>query len=454
MRIFIFFLLTPFFVFPLDENQMEKIAIEKVLKKDFEGALKIYEELYKKNPEKPSILQNLSNLYILLKKEDKAEEVLKNLIKTEPEKSYAYKILRLLMMKKGKFLEWQNISAEWYTKTKNEESLKALIGAIVRTGNFSQAIKLMKKNRFQVPELEEIKENTKIKNLIFLITLDTFRFDLIGKNVTPNLIKLIDESYFFKNAYSVSPITLPAHCSIFTGLSPRHNGVKDNSIYRLKDEAETLPEILKNYGYNSYAFISSYLLNRRFGLDQGFKAYQDNFIPLDKKKHFPSTRRAFDTISEAIKFLNNLKEEKAFFFIHLYDTHAPYEPPFPFDEAYPESPYKGEASYMDFVLGNFLNLLKKAKLYEKSMIIVISDHGESLGENGEPTHGFLLYEPTLHIPFILHLPEQKIKKEMDTMASQVDILPTILSILKIKYKKLDGENLFNLKDEREIFSET
>lgn len=454
MRIFLFFILLPLLILFNEEERWEKIAIERVLKKDFEGALKIYEQLYKKNPEKPSILQNLANLYILLKKEEKAEEILKKSVKLEPEKSYAYKTLRLLLLKNGKEYDWKKISAEWYIKTKSEESLKALIGAITRTGNLSLAIKLMKKNKIPFPEFEEIKENTNIKNLIFLITLDTFRFDLINKKTTPNLINLIEESYFFKNAYAVAPITLPAHCSIFTGLYPRHTGVKDNSIYRLKDEAETLPEILKGYGYTSYAFISSYLLNKRFGLDQGFKIYQDNFIPMDKKKHFPSTRRAFDTISEAIKFLNNLKEEKAFFFIHLYDTHAPYEPPFPFDEAYPENPYKGEGAYMDFALGSFFSFLKKAKLYEKSIIIVISDHGESLGEQGEPTHGFLLYNPTLHIPFILHLSDQKIKKEIDVLSSQVDLLPTLLTVLNIKYRKLDGENLFNINKEREIFSET
>lgn len=452
MRFFLLFLLTPIFVFPVEERQMEKIAIEKVLKKDFERALKIYEDLYKKNPQKSSVLQNLANLYILLKKEEKAEEILKNLIKIEADKAYAYKILRILLLKKGKELEWLRISADWHIKTKNEESLKAQIGALVRIGNLSQAIKLIKK-KIPFPEFEKVK-NHKIKNLILLITLDTFRFDLLKGKTTPNLIELMEKSYFFKNIYAVAPITLPAHCSIFTGLYPRHNGVKDNSIYKLKEEAETIPEILKNYGYESYGFISSYLLNRRFGLNQGFKVYQDNFIPLDKKKHFPSTRRAFDTISEAIKFLNKVEEDKAFFFIHLYDTHAPYEPPFPFDEAYPENPYRGEGVYMDFVLGKFFEILKESGLYEKSLIIVISDHGESLGENNEPTHGFLLYEPTLHIPFILHLPEQKIKKEMDIRASQVDVLPTILSILKIKHKKLDGENLFNLNQEREIFSET
>lgn len=453
MKFFIFLLFSQF-LFSLSENLEEKAALQKVLKKDFEGALKIYEALYKKNPQKSSILQNLSNLYILLKNEDKAVEILKKLIEIEPDRSYSYKILRLLLLKKEKTFEWLKVSSNWFIKTKSEESLKAIVGARMRIGHFSQAIKIMEKNNLKIPTFEKIKENKKIKNLIFLITLDTFRFDLIDKKITPNLINLIEESYFFKNCYAVAPITLPAHISIFTGLYPRHTGVKDNSIYRLREEAETIPEILKKQSYSSYGFISSYLLNKRFGLNQGFKVYQDDFIPMDKKKHFPSTRRAEDTFWESIKYLNKIDDEKAFFFIHLYDTHAPYEPPFPFDEAYPENPYNGEGAYMDFVLGKFFEILKEANLYDKSTIIIISDHGESLGQYGEPTHGFLLYEPTLHIPFILHLPSQKFKKEIDKVASQVDLFPTLISLLKIKHKPLDGKDLFNLKEEREIFSET
>ncbi len=447
------FILFPLLLFPLDNLKLERKAVKSLLKKDFEGALKFYEEAYKINPKKSSILRNLSNLYILLKKDEKAEELLKKFIEIEPENSYPYKILRLLLLDKKKEFEWLKISSNWYIETKKEEALKALIGARVRVNHFSQAIKLMKKNKLLSFDLKEIK-NEKIKEIIFLITLDTFRYDLLNEKITPNLWNLKKESYFFSNFYAVAPITLPAHCSIFTGLYPRHTGVKDNSIYKLNEKAETIPEILKNYGYSSYGFVSSYLLNRRFGLNQGFKIYQDNFIPIDKKSHFPSTRRAFDTVSEAIEFLNKTEEEKGFFFIHLYDTHAPYEPPFPFDEAYPDSLYKGEGAYIDFILGNFFDSLKKSKIYDKAMIIILSDHGESLGEYGEPTHGFLLYNPTLHIPFLLHLPKQNFGKEIDLLSSQVDLLPTILSILKIKNKKIDGEDLFKLEKGRYIFSET
>lgn len=453
IRYILLFIFFPSLVFPLDVTELERKAVKSLLKKDFEGALKFYEEAYKINPKKTSILRNLSNLYILLKKEEKAEEFLKKFIEIEPENSYPYKILRLLLFNKKKEFEWLQISANWYIKTKKEEALKALIGARVRVNHFSQAIKLMKENKLFSFDFKEVK-NEKIKEIIFLITLDTFRYDLLNEKITPNLWKLKKESYFFSNFYAVAPITLPAHCSIFTGLYPRHTGVKDNSIYKLNEKTETIPEILKNYGYNSYGFISSYLLNRRFGLNQGFKVYQDNFIPVDKKSHFPLTRRAFDTVSEAIEFLNKAEEEKVFFFIHLYDTHAPYDPPFPFDEAYPDSLYTGEGVYIDFVLGNFFDSLKKSKIYDKAMIIILSDHGESLGEYGEPTHGFLLYNPTLHIPFILHLPKQKEGKEIDLLSSQVDLLPTFLSILKIKNKKIDGEDLFKLKKERYIFSET
>lgn len=453
MKVFFLFLLISSILFSKNQKEIDSEGLMKILKKDYKGALKIYEDAYKKYPNYPPILQNLSNLYLILKKEEKAIEILKKLCFLDPERDYSFKLLRLLLYSKGKEYEFLKFASFWYQKTKKEDALKALIGARLRIGHFSQVEKLLRKMKFEMPSFEELK-NENIKNLIFLITLDTFRYDHLNERLTPNLYKMKNESYFFKNTFAVAPITLPAHCSIFTGIYPVHNGVRDNSIYKLKDEAFTLPEILNSYGYSSYGFISSFLLNKRFGLSQGFKFYQDNFIPLYKKSHFPSTRRAEDTIKNSLDYLKNLKEKNAFFFIHLYDPHAPYEPPFPFDEAYPEAPYKGEVAYMDFCLGEFFNVLKKANLYDKSLFIILSDHGEGFGDNGEPTHGFLLYNSTLHIPLIIHLPKQKEKKELDFLCSQVDLLPTILNLLKIPAPKCDGINLFDSPKEKIVFSET
>lgn len=453
MKVFFLFLLISSILFSKNQKEIDSEGLMKILKKDYKGALKIYEDAYKKYPNYPPILQNLSNLYLILKKEEKAIKILKKLCFLDPERDYSFKLLRLLLYSKGKEYEFLKFASFWYQKTKKEDALKALIGARLRIGHFSQVKKLLRKMKFEMPSFEELK-NENIKNLIFLITLDTFRYDHLNERLTPNLYKMKNESYFFKNTFAVAPITLPAHCSIFTGIYPVHNGVRDNSIYKLKDEAFTLPEILNSYGYSSYGFISSFLLNKRFGLSQGFKFYQDNFLPLYKKSHFPSTRRAEDTIKNSLDYLKNLKEKNAFFFIHLYDPHAPYEPPFPFDEAYPEAPYKGEVAYMDFCLGEFFNVLKKANLYDKSLFIILSDHGEGFGDNGEPTHGFLLYNSTLHIPLIIHLPKQKEKKELDFLCSQVDLLPTILNLLKIPAPKCDGINLFDSPKEKIVFSET
>lgn len=450
---FFFLLFFSALSFSFTEKEMDVKGIEKLLKKDYKGALKIYEDAYKKYPNYAPILQNLANIYLILKKEESAIEILKKLCFNDPQRDYPFKLLRLLLYSKGKEYEFLEIASNRYIKTKSEDALRSLIDARLRIGHISQVKKLLKKIKFEMPSFEEFK-NKDIKNLIFLITLDTFRYDHLNEKLTPNLYKIKNESYFFKNFFAVSPITLPAHCSIFTGLYPVHNGVRDNSIYKLKEDALTLPEILNKYGYSSYGFISSFLLHKRFGLSQGFKFYQDNFIPLYKKSHFPSTRRAEDTLKNSLDYLKNLKEKSALFFIHLYDPHAPYEPPFPFDEAYPEAPYKGEVAYMDYCLGEFFNVLKKSNLYDKSLFIILSDHGEGLGDKGEPTHGFLLYNSTLHIPLIIHLPKQKEKKELDLLASQVDLLPTILNLMKIPALKCDGINLFDPPKERSVFSET
>ncbi len=445
-------------IFPLSsypfEKDWDKKGLEKIMKKDYGGALKIYETAYKIYPNYPPILQNLANLYIFFKKEKEALEILKKLVKIDKTREYGFKTLRILLYKNEKEREWLPIVSRWYIETKSEKAFKALVGARIRIKHFSQALKLMEKKNYPLINFEPIKNLKKLKEIVFLITLDTFRYDVLKEQITPNLWNFKKECYSFENAFAVTPITLPSHTSILTGLYPAHTGVRDNSIYKLKEEAETIPEILKNYGFESYGFISSFLLNRKFGINQGFKFYQDNFLPLDKKSHFPSTRRAEDTLKEALKYLKNIKGEKTFFFIHLYDPHAPYEPPFPFDEAYPENLYLGEVAYLDFVLGKFFDFLKKSKIYEKSTIFLLADHGEALGEKGEPTHGFLLYNSTLKIPFLIHLKKQKKGFEIYDLASQVDLLPTLLYTLKIPYKKLDGVNLFNLKNERKIFSET
>ncbi len=436
------------------EKDWDKKGLEKIMKKDYDGALKIYETAYKIYPNYPPILQNLASLYILFKKEKEAIEILKKLVEIDTSREYGFKTLRILLYKNKKEREWIPIVSKWYIKTKSKNAFKALVGARIRIKHFSQALKLMEKKNYSLVNFEKIEKLKNLKKIVFLITLDTLRYDVLNEKITPNLWNFKKESYSFENAYAVAPITLPAHTTILTGLYPAHTGVRDNSIYKLKEDAETIPEILKNYGFESYGFISSFLLNRKFGLNQGFKFYQDNFIPLDKKSHFPSTRRAEDTLWEALKYLKNIKGEKAFFFIHLYDPHAPYEPPFPFDEAYPENLYLGEVAYLDFVLGKFFDVLKKSKIYEKSIIFLLADHGEALGEKGEPTHGFLLYNSTLKIPFLIHLKKQKRGFEIYNLASQVDLLPTLFYALKIPYKKLDGVNLFNLKNERKIFSET
>ncbi len=304
---------------------------------------------------------------------------------------------------------------------------------------------------------------------VLIISLDTTRADHLAcygyKNIkTPNLDSVAAEGVLFEEAFSVQPVTLPAHASIFTGKYPFRHGVRDNNIHQLADENQTLAEVLTDNGYMTTAFVASYILNHGFGLAQGFRFYNDRFVKPKQKGRLPVDRRASEVSFLAGRWLEEMKNRKVtqpfFLWLHYYDPHADYNPPHPYRTAY-GSPYDGEIAYMDDWLGYVFDDLKRRNLWNNTMVVLVGDHGEGLGDHEEQTHGMFIYRSTTHVPLIIKFPKGKhAGKRVATRVSQVDIFPTVLEELGFKgTDTIDGKSLFSLitgkeKADRETYSET
>ncbi len=279
---------------------------------------------------------------------------------------------------------------------------------------------------------------------VLVITLDTTRADRIGcygygKAKTPNLDRLAQMGVKFENAYCQIPLTLPSHCTIFTGTYPLYHGVRNNGNYKLSDKVETLAEILKSRGWKTSAFIGSFSLDSRFGLDQGFEVYDDD-MGEERIKTFISERRAEEVYSAFRKWFKGKGDGKWFSWVHFYDPHLPYEPPEPWRSEI-EDRYDGEIAYMDEYVGKVVEELGDEK--ERTLIVIVGDHGESLGEHGEIQHGFFLYESVLKVPFLIvkkgEIPQGK---SIKARVRLTDIMSTILSFLRIPApQKIEGINL-------------
>ncbi|MEZ5456613.1 MAG: sulfatase-like hydrolase/transferase [Lysobacteraceae bacterium] len=295
------------------------------------------------------------------------------------------------------------------------------------------------------------------KNVI-LITLDTTRPDALGAygNLnagTPNLDALAAQGNVFTRAYSHAPITLPSHSSILTGLTPPQHGVRNNITYRLREDHTTLAERLKAEGFATAAFVSSIILDSRFGLAQGFDVYEDNIVHYTKKSPKAIvTRRAGTTVDAALEWLDSQQadhpDEPFFEWIHFYDAHAPYDPPLPYKHAYADAPYQGEIAYMDQQIGRLLDALRRHKIAEETLIIVTADHGESFGEHGEHTHGFFCYGATTDVPLIVSMPVFGDRGARLTHPVQsIDLVPSIFGVLGFDIPtELDGTLLSSTAD--------
>ena len=286
---------------------------------------------------------------------------------------------------------------------------------------------------------------------VFLITIDTLRADHVHcygyhRVQTPSLDQLAKQGVRFTQAFTPSPITNSSHASILTGLLPSAHGVSDFGV-PLAASHLTLAETLKKRGYRTAAFIGAVILDSKAlapGLDRGFEFY-DNFPAQSetKSRWGRVERRGMEVVQHAETWLNAHPAGPHFVWVHLYDPHDPYEPPPPYSEIYKDRLYDGEIAYADSALGHFLAYLKKQGWYESSLIVVVGDHGEGLGEHHEDTHGIFLYDSTTHVPLLVKLPEQR--EAGRTVKAQVrttDIMPSILEVLGVLAPaRLDGESL-------------
>ncbi|MGH9320144.1 MAG: sulfatase-like hydrolase/transferase, partial [Vicinamibacteria bacterium] len=267
---------------------------------------------------------------------------------------------------------------------------------------------------------------------VILVTADTLRADKLGaygnENLaTPNLDRLAESGVLFENASTVAPITLPAHASIFTGSYPIHHGVRDNGAQSLASERTTLAEVLKANGYDTGAFVGAFVLDSRFGLDQGFDLYDDEIEGAPDV----SERRGDEVLERALTWIDSVRDRRFFSWIHLFDPHVPYDPPPPFRRSEDsQALYDGEVAYVDSLVGGLIEFLEEKELEDDTLVVFVADHGESLGEHGELTHGFFVYDATMRVPLIVRSPHSSLAGRL--VAAQVrtvDLVPTILDLL-------------------------
>jgi arylsulfatase A-like enzyme/Tfp pilus assembly protein PilF len=282
------------------------------------------------------------------------------------------------------------------------------------------------------------------RNLL-LITIDTLRADRVGcyssRYVdTPQIDSLAAKGVVFLRAFAHTPETLPSHANIMTGATPSYHGVHDNTNFLVRGGLLTLAEYLRESGYATAAFVGAYPLDSRFGLDQGFDTYDDRFDRVGPMPNESWTRRADDVLSSALAWLQG-QRAPWFLWIHFWDPHDPYSPPEPYKTQYAEHPYEGEVAYVDAVLGKLWETLGKNGLYGSTVIVLTGDHGESLGEHGERTHGFLAYNSSLWIPLIVASPGVG-RRVVQSPVSHVDIFPTVCDLLGVaKPGSLQGRSL-------------
>lgn len=290
---------------------------------------------------------------------------------------------------------------------------------------------------------------------LLLVSLDTTRADHLGcygyaGAQTPRLDGLAGSGLRFEKATTVVPLTLPAHSSLLTGTFPVWHGVRDNGGFYLGDEQVTLAEVLRDKGYRTGGFIGAFVLDRRWGIAQGFERYFDEF-DLEKFNDAPSMdmiqRPGSEVVDKALEWLRADRERPFFAWVHLYDPHAPYEAPEPYRSRFPRTAvgaYDAEIASTDAQVGRLLDALDLEGRLDETLVMVVGDHGEMLGEHGEQTHGFFIYEPATHIPLIVAGPGLPARVVRDQVR-MIDVMPTALELLRVATPKaVQGTSLVPL----------
>ncbi|WP_397568622.1 sulfatase-like hydrolase/transferase [Schlesneria sp. T3-172] len=294
---------------------------------------------------------------------------------------------------------------------------------------------------------------------VIVITLDTTRADHLGcygaEDVhTPMIDELASRGVLFERAYAPAPLTLTSHSTMFTGLHPPEHGLITNGKGRLPDEIETFAEVLSRAGYATGAFVASFVLDSRFGLNQGFETYDDDLSGTVRPHDVLHRERSGSVVVDsALKWLASHKQEKFHCWIHLYDPHFPYQPhEVLFGDKFQERLYDGEIGFVDRQIARITKFLREEKLTDNTCIVIVGDHGEGLNEHQEPTHGYLLYRSTLHVPLIIVPPPSSPfptapppPVRVTQPVPLVDLMPTMLDLLRLPIPKpLSGQSLAGL----------
>jgi choline-sulfatase len=302
---------------------------------------------------------------------------------------------------------------------------------------------------------------------VILISVDTLRADHLPaygyRSVrTPHLDAFAKQAIVFENAYSHVPLTLPSHVSLLTGTLPSANGVRNNLGYRFDAAAHpTIPSLLKTRGYVTGAAVSAYVLRASTGLGPAFDEYDDAMDKAAGASVGELERAGPRTLAAAKAWIERQPAGQPFFYmLHLFEPHAPYAPPEPFRTEYAGREYDGEIAAADSLVGEFLDFLRQKGIYDKALIVFLSDHGEGLGDHGESQHGIFLYREAIHVPLLVKLPDGHRGGERVAAPVQlVDVLPTVAAIAGLEVPAdATGTSLLKIADggsaERSIFSET
>lgn len=260
---------------------------------------------------------------------------------------------------------------------------------------------------------------------VLLVTIDTLRADRVGcygdtGAHTPNLDRVAREGIEFDHAVTPIPVTCPSHSTILTGYYPLHHTVRNNGRYVLPPGAVTLAGRFHDAGYRTGAFVSAFVLNRQFGLSQGFEAYDDSLF---------NERAGSETVRRALRWLSRRDPRPFFLWVHLYEPHTPWTPPMPYAALPLRSGYEREIAAADGAFGALLDRLRAGNELDRTLVVVLADHGEGLNDHGELEHGVFLYQETTRIPLLMRLPGgREAGRHVGALVSTVDLAPTVCEI--------------------------
>lgn len=302
---------------------------------------------------------------------------------------------------------------------------------------------------------------------VVLVTIDTLRYDRLGSYgyaaaATPRLDAFARQGVRFEQVVASTPLTLPSHTSLMASLDPATHGVRDNGAFDLPDDTTLLAEHFEQAGYDTGAFVGAYVLHSRWGLAPGFQTYNDTF-DYGGESATPGQveRRGDKVLAVALPWLLRDRGDDPFFaWVHLYDPHAPYVAPEPYGSRFAAEPYDGEVAYTDSLIGELLDALEEAGVADDTIVLVTADHGEALGDHGEPGHGLFLYDSTILVPLMLRLPDRVGSGlEIPEQVRLTDVAPTLLELAGLPVPdNYAGESLvpflFGAGSARPAYSET